>query len=289
MITRNFQRSGPPLQTPVLTPQGFAVPEWASFFNPLADLVGYGPTINDTHANRIALDGGHNLFYPPGRFLNYLFYETDRKVLYLAMLVAGVATWVFLGGEPMFGTLATIPAGLGTADAGFLFGATDYYHMYRWTGAAWDFAPGDSGSGFIVAAIASLLGALWAPCDGGSYAVAKPDGTTVNVNTPDLTGDIFIQGGAYTGTRKAAAPATWDGAAKTGGQSNHHTHSVNIPSSNSFAAGAFPAATGGVVGTSNESADHTHALTDGDAILNAPSEGAGGVPLRMNLAWFLRR
>lgn len=287
MQTKNFQRSGAPLMTPLVTNQMFVETAWASFFSPLGDMIGYGPTINDTHANRIAVDAGNNPLYPPGRFLNYLFYETDRTVFYLAQLVAGVATWVYVGGT-MFATLANIPT-LGTADAGFEFESSDYGHRHRWSGAAWAFAPGDPGSKYIVAGVAAPLGGLWGLCDGSTYAVAQANGTTANVISPDLTGDIFLQGGAYTGTRKAAARATWEATAVTDDESAH-VHNVTVLGE-AIVNGAGAAQTVGQDGTviSSSGTAHHHVLSDANAQLTVPSEANGGVPVRIDLAWYLRR
>lgn len=44
-------------------------------------------------------------------------------------------------------TLAAQPT-LGAGDAGYIGWVTDYGHAVRWTGAVWQFAPGDPGNGF---------------------------------------------------------------------------------------------------------------------------------------------
>ena len=84
-----------------------------------------------------------------------LYYETDRTVLYQTLLHFSTPIWQYVAGG-MVGTLAGLPTDLGTADAGFLYYATDYYHLYRWSGAAWAFAAGTESSGMISAAVPGI-------------------------------------------------------------------------------------------------------------------------------------
>lgn len=155
----------------------------------------------DTHANRLAL-------YPAASFPDGArFFETDRTVTYVA--VAGV--WTYAAGE-MAAAIASLPS-LGAADAGFRFLATDYRHTFRWTGSAWEFAPGDAGSGFFQD-FAIAPGAEWQICDGSATTYAKADGTTAAFTTPNLTTGAYRKGaaaGGYTGTVNAAGTVTLAG------------------------------------------------------------------------------
>lgn len=265
-------------------PELFRKTWWLFFYNMAVRVLAL-PMIQDTHANRAN--------YAADYYSKFFYYETDRNVFYVSQQVSGVWTWVYSSGE-MRGTLSPDqkPADLGTVDAGFIFVATDYLHKHRWTGSAWEFAPGDPGSKFIVEGIATPLGGLWQLCDGSAVNVDQANGTLTSVTTPDTTGDIFIQGGTYTGTRKAAARATWEAGAKTGIESTKHTHDVYILGE-SIQPGGDPAQTVGqddvTLTTTEDSVDHDHALTDALSQLKVPSEANGGVPLRINIPRYMRR
>lgn len=85
----------------------------------------------DTHANRLAIYPAYN--YPAGA----LFFESDRTMAYVDVLVSGVPTWEYSGGV-YTSTFANRPADLVSTDIGFLFYATDQGTAYIWTGAAWN-------------------------------------------------------------------------------------------------------------------------------------------------------
>ncbi len=264
--------------------RGLITQPYSAFFTSLADVINYGPTLEGTHAQRVNLNPLVLPFFSPGRFLNYLFWETDRKALYISTLVAGVPTWVVVASGILYDLLANIPAGLTTADAGFLFGASDYKHLFRWGGAAWDFAPGDPGSEYMVGGTPN--GALWAPCDGGTYGFAQPGGTVTNKATPNLTGDVFLMGSAAISAQQAETRASWEAGAKTDDEVAH-THSVHVVGNNSYAAGALGAVADQTVLTGAPSTPNGHGLSDANAVLKKPS--GGGLPLRIGLTWFARR
>src|SRR5262245_47710918 len=49
------------------------------------------------------------------------------------------------------GTIAQQPTGLGPTQAGLIYNVLPpYAHVMRWNGTAWEFAPGDHGSGHII-------------------------------------------------------------------------------------------------------------------------------------------
>ena len=81
--------------------------------------------IEDTHANRSTYTASS---YP----INALYFETDRTVFY----VNRAAGWTYLSGI-MVGATAALPAGLGSADAGFLFVDSTLEILEQWSGAAW--------------------------------------------------------------------------------------------------------------------------------------------------------
>jgi len=212
-----------------------------------------GVLVEDTHANRLAL-------YPAGDYpLHCVCYETDRTVFYHNVLVGGVKTWVYLGGT-MRATLANIPA-LGANDADFLFYATDYHHLFRWTGAAWEFGPCDDGSGFIRMDTQVPNAGLWQLCDGSTVARSNPDGTTTNVTLEDLVSAPAKAaypklGSPYTGVAVAAVAPTLAGADTD--DEAAHTHSVTVPAED----------------TSDEAA-HTHAVV-GSTLAPTPTTPVSG-------------
>lgn len=152
----------------------------------------------ETHANRALYDARN---YPDGTF--YL--ESDRNALYVTL--SGV--WTYLLGCYR-DTLGNKPADLGATDAGFLFYATDYAHTWRWTGSAWEYAPGDRASGEFAYFMADP-GTGWRLCDGATVTRTKSDATTASVTLPNETGGVYRKGGSYTGTVNVAVAATVSG------------------------------------------------------------------------------
>ena len=67
---------------------------------------------------------------------------------------------------------------------GTLVEVTDYAHILRWTGAAYQWGPGEAGSGMMVAVAVAPTGAGWHSCDGTNVAYLKGDGTTGTVTLP---------------------------------------------------------------------------------------------------------
>lgn len=191
--------------------------------------------------------------------------------------------------------LANIPGGFNAGDAGRLFYATDYCHVYRWTGAAWEFLEGD-GSGQVVIGQPSGApnGGLWGLCDGTAYLVAQANGTTASVTTQNLGGGAFIMCDTVA-AQQAATPPTLS--TIVGVVVNPNVTGVTL--GNDTDAGITinnPASGGTPVAVALK--PHTHALTDpGHAhtttvtqpVINAPSQANGGLPLRVGVQFYIRR
>lgn len=106
----------------------------------------------------------------------------------------------------MRGTLSpnTKPT-LAVGDAGFLFYATDYQHLYRWSGTAWAYAPGDDGSGYFGFWSEAPTTGFWQLCDGtpainrstalGAVAAVTFSGLAAGV-VPTWNSGQFVQMGA---------------------------------------------------------------------------------------------
>lgn len=231
------------------------------------------PTLlQGTHAQRLAATATS---YTPGT----VWFETDRTVFYY---VSAAHVWTYAVGV-YNAPLASIPADLGAADANFLFGATDYKHQWIWSGSAWSFAPGHGSKVFQASDGTPPLGGLWAPCDGTNVMLSRNDGTVASFVTPNLTGNVFILGGAYSAPLAATRP-TWDPAAVTETASSANTAAESadtiVQSGTGVSVAAAPHTHANV---------HNHALTNANALLKPPSEANGGLPLRINLAWYVRR
>jgi hypothetical protein len=271
----SFQRPKAPLDTPVAGATGLSHEEWSLFHETTGDVSAFGPTLHDTHANRInnVVSTQTPPYYGRGRFLRYLYHESDTGAMYLCELVANIPTWIWVGGVAVVFGPASLPAGLGTNDAGYLAFETTFFHAYRWNGANWTFAPGDSGAGYVVASPTSAapFGGLWQLCDGSTVSVSKGDGTTTNVATPNLTGNTFIFGAAaLTGVNVASQP-TWDAAAVTEADNG-------VPT-------VVQSGTGATVAPE----PHTHNLTNANAKLKPPSAANGGLPQNIGLVFYMRR
>lgn len=188
-----------------------------------------------THAARAALSPASNI--------GSLYIETDRNnLIYQAQYVSGVGSWVYVDGvyNRTQSQLATLAASLTTADASLQVNVTDYVHILQWTGTAWQWGPGENGSGMLQG-FAVAPGAGWHVCDGSSVNYLKSDGTTGSVTTPNpLTPSYMKYGGSYvSGITGAAVPlagnnsTTANFAIGTGAPitvaGNPHTHSITLP------------------------------------------------------------
>ena len=83
--------------------------------------------------------------------------------------------------QPLRGTLSPDekPRGLGQQEAGKLFYATDYNRSYRWTGIAWEDAPGTPSRNSVLWFVDNPNPPIgWVPCDGNRYARSTSDGRT---------------------------------------------------------------------------------------------------------------
>jgi hypothetical protein len=127
-------------------------------------------------------------------------------------------------------TIATQPT-LGAGDAGYLGFEADTGHFVRWTGAAWEFAPGDVGNGFFRPFAITPQETGWVACNATVSSYLKVGGATLTLQaftTPNLaaTPAYLKHAAAYTGTVNAAAGASGSTAitGSTASESSH-THS----------------------------------------------------------------
>jgi hypothetical protein len=174
--------------------------------------------------------------YPAANFPGALFVEVDRDVIYQSQDEG----WWYLTGT-MRGLIAAKPT-LGKLDEGFLYYATDYARLFRWTGTAWTRAPGERPTCEIAFfTVAPTTG--WLLCDGGSGTRTTDTAGTTAVTTPDLVGQFVKGASSYSGS---VNPGTAGGAEVD----INHTHSTAVTSAGSGGvnvapAGATPVSGGG--------------------------------------------
>lgn len=220
-----------------------------------------------------------------GSYKYQLFSASDRN--YVSWLSDGT-NWIYAYGCQRIALIANKPTSLTTNDAGYLFSSSDYAHTWRWTGSAWEFSPGDPGSGWIAMDV-GIDGGVWALCNGGAATVSRADSTTTSITTPNLTGNVFIAGGTYTGSQVAAARATWEAAAVT-----DNLDLAPITSGTPSGTTDVQSGSGATVAASNHThavdpPTHQHALTDANAQLKTFSVANGGLPLHIALAFYVRK
>ena len=249
--------------------------------------------ITGTHAERAG--------YPAASYPECWYYETDRKLVYLSVAVAGVYGWHYITGT-MAVTLSpnTKPTDLTTLDTGALIWATDYYHLYQWDGSNWAWGPAEAGSGHVSFGVLPHPGAsCWGLCNGGTYTFATSNGSLGNLLTPNWCGDgdAFFFGTSTPTTRAVPKRATWESAAKTD-SGGSHTHDITVTvdaqiGMNGATSGTdFSAAPSGHTHTASGSASttgsHQHVLSDANAQLKLFDETNGGLPARVGVAIYMR-
>ncbi len=254
---------------------------WWLFFNSLAEAANKPVVRYGLREERLALS-------PSGLRDGTLFFETDTGLIYQSR----AGTWYYASGVyPL--PQADIEAFRDTlldTEEGLLIESTDYFHQYRWDGAALDFAPGDPGSAYVVIGQvdgSAPNGGLWEPCSGAAVDVALPDGTIDSINTQVLNTDTAIIGAAVASGPAVGERPTWESGATTDDESSH-THTVHVIGSNSYDSGAFNAVPDQTVGSSGGSAHH-HDLSDSNAQLKITGDGGSGMPPRVSVVFYMRR
>ena len=161
--------------------------------------------LEDTHANRANYTAAR---YKPGT----LFYETDRQLYY----VASGNTFRYIAGT-MRDTFANRPTSLGTDDTGLLFfcttgtSSTEYYHLFRWSGTAWEAAPGERLGGYVQHYVIAPIEKGWQLCNGTAtkyLSISAGALAEVNFTPQDETAGIYRKSAAAYGAavNPAVAP-----------------------------------------------------------------------------------
>lgn len=172
------------LATKPLAGDGSFVEPWARFFQAvISDFNALMTITSDTHAKRLAKS--------PASSGGALFYETDRTVWY----VSDGQNWRYLAGT-MHSNYEQGPTDLGTNDIGFIWGVSDFAHVYSWIGTEWAFTNGDAGGGYIVAFASGVTPARltgWHVADGSSQRMLLSNGSSKTVTIPNVAGSYFRQ------------------------------------------------------------------------------------------------
>lgn len=103
---------------------------------------------------------------------------------------------IALGQGPMQVTQAQIAGmGLNSSNVGFLIWVTNYNHLLRWSGTAWDFAPGYERSNWYALFEATgpqpPMGSGWVLADGSTVNVLNADGTITSVTIQTIADTYF--------------------------------------------------------------------------------------------------
>ena len=155
----------------------------------------------------------------PGNYpLGTLFVISDRNNL--TYQVQGTSTahaWVYYEGiysvaqsaiSAINGYNATV---LSAHDTGLQIRVTDYEHVLQWSGSAWTWGAGESGSGYFSDFAVAPTGIGWHTCDGSTgVKYLKADGTTGTVNLPNTASTPAYRKStsSYSATISAAATPT---------------------------------------------------------------------------------
>jgi hypothetical protein len=181
----------------------------------------------DTRANRIAN-------YPPANYVpGTILFETDSTLFYIIQIVSSVNKWVWCSGEyaRTQAQLAALAATLTTTDTGLLVNVTDYAHILQWSGSAWTWGPGESGSGYFQDFAIAPTGSGWHACDGSTgIKYLKADGTTGTITVPNTASTPAYRKSAstYSATiSSAATPTVTIGAITPGGTISAPTLTMN--------------------------------------------------------------
>jgi hypothetical protein len=231
--------------------------------------------------------------FSASNYSNALFFQTDRTVFYQS--IGG--QWVYVAGQ-MQCTQGSLPV-LGIPDAGFVADVTDYNHKLIWSGTAWKFEAGDSGSAYIQAFFRDP-GAGWHLCDGTvALAYLKGDGTLGTVTLPNLSAaSAYLKlGPSVTAINPPVAP-NFTGANFTPAGTNTAPAFTGSSVTTGNDSGAGQAVQSGA-GTTVASHPHTHSDTaagtnSAPAFTGTPSPVAGsidiaGEPTNVELRAFFRQ
>lgn len=115
-----------------------------------------------------------------------LFAASDRNYV---LLGSDGENWHYIAGvqDRTQAQLAALAATLGSYDVGYLVNVTDYCHVLRWTGSAWEWGPGEVPGGYVAYFLSAPTSNGWVLVNGSATTILKSDGTTTSVTPYDVT------------------------------------------------------------------------------------------------------
>lgn len=257
---------------------GAMVTPWELYF---ASVTSKATNFYGTRAERLELDpavpGTGRMIFDPGTVPDgSLWIETDTNFVLQAHNAirssAGVITtpaaWVIVQGssgvyQRTQAQLAALAALLGTAETGALVEVTDFRHILRWTGTAWEWGPGEDGGHAIhLMPVDPDPTTGWGLCDGTTYSYLRKDGTTANFATPDLIGagaEAFMRLGDTVAGPTAAVASGFTQPTISVAATGVSTQSATTGVSTGGPSGTTDAT---LIGTPVASGSHTHSITD---------------------------
>lgn len=181
-MTTLLNKKFPPLlqTTPLVADKGIISRQWLDQFTKFSTAT----FVAITNAQRLA----PTLKIPPdGSFA----LETDTGVLY----IVSQGKWQYVSGTRFVLSKDILTLGLVSTDSGYQIYVADLAHGLLWTGTAWQWAPGDAGSGFILPFVSGpspIVG--WQLCDGtANVQRLNGDGSITFETVPNMPGSYYRQ------------------------------------------------------------------------------------------------
>ena len=177
-------------------------------------------------------------------------------------VLTGTGVWSAFGVNLPSGAVAAQPTGLGPAHAGLLFMVlAPYFHLCRWDGTKWTFAPGDCGNGFFATRAQVPQEAGWQRCDGSVTDFLVVGGVTLTVasfTTPNLTGGVYLKAaGTYSGSVVGASLPVLSGQVAAAG-AHGHTGATDSAGSHSHSGSTNTAGAHSHGGGTDSQGSHAH-------------------------------
>lgn len=108
--------------------------------------------------------------------------ESDTGLFY----VAEGNSWLYLAGAWVLDS-NNVPVDLASNDVGLLLAVTDFNHLLRWNGEAFEWAPGELGSDWITSFLSAPNVVGWQVCDGSAnVSRLNADGSVDTVTVPNI-------------------------------------------------------------------------------------------------------
>ena len=188
----------------------------ASITDAIIPVVLVSPNLTTTDQN------GNPIFKKDGAVVSWNVGGSDTGVVYQYSAASGV--WAYFSGmiARTQSGLSGLAGQLGSSDAGLLVDVTDFAHILKWSGSAWEYADPSDPAGRVEAFLVDPSPTTgWHLCDGtAGVSYLKSDGTTGTQTLPDLVsvaGDAAYMklGSPASATPNAAVAPAFTGTPQT--------------------------------------------------------------------------